>query len=96
MVRDVAHKFLSPANRTPTLVDHVLMFDSIAGRYLPDRAVLIADGKVAAVGAAGSIKAPAGATVIDGARQDDPARACGIRTSTSATTGTCFRTSRPA
>ncbi|HET7606131.1 MAG TPA: amidohydrolase family protein [Sphingomicrobium sp.] len=66
MVRDVAHKFLAPANRTPTLVDHVLMFDSVAGKYLPDRAVLIADGKVAAVGAAGSIGAPAGATVIDG------------------------------
>jgi imidazolonepropionase-like amidohydrolase len=66
MVRDIAHKFLSPANRTPTLVDHVLVFDSIAGRYLPDRAVLIADGKVAAIGPAGSIKAPAGATVLDG------------------------------
>jgi imidazolonepropionase-like amidohydrolase len=66
MVRDVAHSFLSPANKTPTLVDHVLMFDSVAGRYLPNRAVLIAGGKVAAVGAAGSIKAPAGATVIDG------------------------------
>lgn len=66
MVRDVAHRFLAPANRTPTLVDHVLMFDSVAGRYLPDRAVLIADGKVAAVGAGGSVKAPAGATVIDG------------------------------
>lgn len=66
MVREVAHKFLAPANHTPTLVDHVLMFDSVAGRYVPDRAVLISDGKVAAVGAAGSIKAPAGATVIDG------------------------------
>jgi imidazolonepropionase-like amidohydrolase len=66
MVRDVAHRFLAPANRTPTLVDNVLMFDSVAGKYLPNRAVLIADGKVAAVGAAGSIKAPAGATVIDG------------------------------
>lgn len=66
MIRSVAHKFLAPANRTPTLVDHVLMFDSVAGRYLPDRAVLIADGKVAAVGPAGSIRAPAGATVIDG------------------------------
>lgn len=66
MVRDVAHEFLSPENFTPTLVDHVLLFDSLAGKYLPDRAVLIADGKVAAVGAAGSIKAPAGATVIDG------------------------------
>ena len=66
MVRDVAHKFLAPANRTPTLVDNVLMFDSAAGKYLPGRAVLIADGKVAQMGAAGSLKAPAGATVIDG------------------------------
>jgi hypothetical protein len=66
MVRDIAHHFLSPGNHTPTLVNHVLMFDSVAGRYLADRSVLIADGKVAAVGAAGSIKAPAGATVIDG------------------------------
>lgn len=66
MVRDVAHQFLSPANRTPTLIDHVLLFDSVAGSYLPGRAVLIADGKIGAVGAAGSIVAPAGATVIDG------------------------------
>jgi hypothetical protein len=66
MVRDIAHRFLSPANHGPTLIDHVLMFDSVAGRYLPDRAVLIAGGKVAAVGAAGTLKAPAGATVIDG------------------------------
>jgi imidazolonepropionase-like amidohydrolase len=66
MVRDVAHKFLAPANRTPTLVDHALMFDSVAGTYLPDRAVLIANGKVAAVGPAGTLTAPAGASVIDG------------------------------
>lgn len=66
MVRDVAHSFLTPANRTATLVDHVLMFDSVAGKYVPDRAVLIENGKVAAVGAAGSIKASKGVTVIDG------------------------------
>jgi imidazolonepropionase-like amidohydrolase len=48
------------------LVDHVLLFDSVAGKYLPDRAVLIADGKVVGVGPAGSIEAPAGASVIDG------------------------------
>jgi len=66
MVRDVSRGFLSPANRTPTLIDHVTMFDADAGRYLFDRAVLIADGKVAAVGAGGAIKAPSGATVIDG------------------------------
>jgi imidazolonepropionase-like amidohydrolase len=66
MVREVAHRFLDVANRTPTLIDNVLLFDSVAGRYDAARAVLIADGKIAAVGAAGSIKAPAGATVIDG------------------------------
>jgi imidazolonepropionase-like amidohydrolase len=66
MVRDVAHHFLSPGNRTPTLIDHVLMFDSLAGRYVANRAVLIANGKIAAVGAGGTVKAPAGATVIDG------------------------------
>ncbi|HWU72270.1 MAG TPA: amidohydrolase family protein [Sphingomonas sp.] len=66
MVRDIAHDFLKPANRSATLVDNVLMFDSVAGKYLPNRAVLISGGKVAAVGAAGSLKAPAGTTVIDG------------------------------
>jgi imidazolonepropionase-like amidohydrolase len=66
IARETAHRFLSPANRTPTLVDNVLLFDSVNGKYVPDQAVLIADGKVAAVGAGGSIKAPTGATVIDG------------------------------
>jgi imidazolonepropionase-like amidohydrolase len=66
LARDVARSLLVPANRTPTLVDHVLLFDSVAGKYVPDRAVLIADGKVARVAAGGSIKAPAGTTTIDG------------------------------
>jgi imidazolonepropionase-like amidohydrolase len=66
MVRDIAHDFLKPANRSATLVDNVLMFDSVAGKYVPNRAVLISDGKVAAVGAAGALKVPAGTTVIDG------------------------------
>lgn len=66
MVREISHRFLSPANRAPTLIDNVLLFDSVAGKYLPNRAVLIADGKVAAVGAAGALKAPAGATIVDG------------------------------
>ncbi|QGY81002.1 amidohydrolase family protein [Sphingorhabdus lacus] len=66
MVRDVARKFLSPANRTPTLVDNVLLFDSVAGRYVAGRAVLVEDGKIKAVGAAGTIKVPEGTTRIDG------------------------------
>jgi imidazolonepropionase-like amidohydrolase len=66
MVRDIARKFLSAENRSPTLINDVLMFDSLAGRYLPGRAVLVQDGKVKAVGAAGSIKPPQGTVVIDG------------------------------
>jgi imidazolonepropionase-like amidohydrolase len=66
LVREVAHRFLTSANHTPTLIDHVLMFDAVAGRYLPDRAVLIVDGKVAAVSEAGSIKPPTGAVLISG------------------------------
>ena len=66
LVRDVARQFLSPANRAPTLVDNVLLFDSVAGRYVPGRAVLVEGGKVKTVAAAGSIKPPAGVTVIDG------------------------------
>ena len=77
MVRDVAHRLPPAGEPHATLVDNVLLFDSVAGRYLPGRAVLIADGKVARVGAAGSIRAPAGATTIDGTRQDHPARAVG-------------------
>ena len=66
MVRGIAHEFLSRANRTPTLIDHVLVFDSVAGRYLPNRAVLIADGKVAAMGGSGSIQLPPNAVLISG------------------------------
>ncbi|WP_084581354.1 amidohydrolase family protein [Sphingomonas azotifigens] len=66
MVREVAHSFLAPANRTPTLIAHVLVFDSVGGRYLPDQSVLIADGKVAKLGPASSIRAAKDVTVIDG------------------------------
>ena len=67
MVRDLAHQFLTPAAHSPTLVDHVMLFDSDAGQFLADRAVLVQNGKIAAVGAGGSLTAPAGATRIDGA-----------------------------
>ena len=66
MARDVSRSFLSKANLTPTLIDHVKMFDSVGGRYLANRAVLVTGGKISAVGAGGSLKAPAGTTVIDG------------------------------
>jgi imidazolonepropionase-like amidohydrolase len=67
MVKDIAHQFLTPAALAPTLVDHVKIFDSVAGKYVSDRAVLVEGGKIAKVAAGGSIKPPAGATVLDGA-----------------------------
>ena len=66
MVADVSHRFLTAENKTPTLVDNVTVFDSLEGTYLTGRSVLVQDGKVAAVAAAGSIATPADATVIDG------------------------------
>ncbi len=65
-VAGVAKQFLSPAAKAPVLFDHVRLFDADKGVFLDDRAVLAADGKIAAIGAAGSLKAPAGGRVIDG------------------------------
>ncbi|WP_114228726.1 MULTISPECIES: amidohydrolase family protein [Sphingomonas] len=66
LVRDIAHRFLARENAAPTLFDHVKLFDSVAGRYLADRAVLVANGKVASVGAGGSLRVPVGTRRIDG------------------------------
>ena len=65
-VRAVAQRFLTPAARAPILFDNVQLFDADRGQFLADRAVLAQDGRIAAIGAAGSIPAPAGARVIDG------------------------------
>lgn len=65
-VAGIAKRFLSPAAKAPVLFDNVQLFDADKGVFLPARAVLAQDGKIAAIGAAGSLKAPAGAQVIDG------------------------------
>jgi imidazolonepropionase-like amidohydrolase len=65
-VKAVARRFLSPAAKAPVLFDNVRLFDADKGLFLADRAVLARDGKIAAIGAAGSLKAPARARVIDG------------------------------
>ena len=65
-VKAVAQRFLTPAARAPVLFDNVQLFDAERGAFLPRRAVLARDGKIAAVGRAGSLKAPVGARVIDG------------------------------
>lgn len=65
-VAGIAKRFLSPAAKAPVLFDNVQLFDADKGAFLPARAVLARDGKIAAIGAAGSLKAPAGAQVING------------------------------
>lgn len=65
-VAGIAKRFLTPAAKAPVLFDNVRLFDADKGEFLTARAVLARDGKIAAIGAAGSLKAPAGARVIDG------------------------------
>jgi imidazolonepropionase-like amidohydrolase len=65
-VRDLSHRFLETKNKVPVLFNNVELFDADAGKFASDQAVLLENGKIAAVGAAGSIAAPAGARTIDG------------------------------
>lgn len=65
-VAGVAKRFLTPAAKAPVLFDNVRLFDADKGEFLTARAVLAQDGKITAIGAAGSLKAPAGAQRIDG------------------------------
>ena len=65
-VRDVSHRFLAAANKAPVLFDNVQLFDADGGKFVANQAVLIQDGKIAKVGAAGSIPAPVGGRKIDG------------------------------
>lgn len=65
-VKGIARRFLTDDNRAPVLFDNVMLFDADAGRFLPGRSVLVQGGKVAAVGSAGTVQAPAGARTIDG------------------------------
>ena len=65
-VKAVAARFLTPAARSPVLFDNVRLFDADKGVFVENQAVLAQDGKIAAIGAAGSLKAPAGAQLIDG------------------------------
>ena len=65
-VKGIARQFLTAEAKAPVLFDKVRMFDADKGRFLDNRAVLASGGKIVAIGAAGSIKAPADARTIDG------------------------------
>jgi imidazolonepropionase-like amidohydrolase len=55
--------------KTPTSAvafTHVKLFDADGRRFLDDQTVVVEKGKIVSVGAASTVKAPAGAQVIDG------------------------------
>ena len=62
----VARRFLTADARRPVLIDNVKLFDADAGVFLDDRAVTVEDGKITAVGPAGSLKTVESGRVLDG------------------------------
>jgi imidazolonepropionase-like amidohydrolase len=62
----VARRFLTEEARRPLLIDNVTLFDADAGVFLDDRAVTIKDGKITAVGQAGTLKTVEGGRVLEG------------------------------
>ena len=66
VVKGIAKQFLTAEAKAPVLFDNVRLFDADKGVFLTDRAVLASGGKIVAIGKAGSVKAPAGARLIDG------------------------------
>ena len=65
-VRDVARRFLTDEAKAPVLFDNVRLFDADKGVFVENQAVLARDGKIASIGAAGSITPPPNARIIDG------------------------------
>jgi hypothetical protein len=65
-VRSIARQFLTGEARAPVLFDNVRLFDADKGTFVDNQAVLAIDGKVKAIGAAGSMSPPPNVKVIDG------------------------------
>lgn len=57
---------LAPKATQPVVFTDVSLFDAEAGKFLKAMTVVVADGKIAAVGPAASTEAPANARVIEG------------------------------
>ena len=50
----------------PVAFTHVKLFDAVSGKFVDDQTVVADKGKIVAAGAAGTVKVPANAKVIDG------------------------------
>jgi len=62
-----AKKFLTADAKRPVLFSNVKMYDADAERFIANRYVLAANGKIVSVGAKAPAKLPAGTRTIDGA-----------------------------
>lgn len=47
------------------MLTHVAVVDVVGGSVVPDRTVVVAEGRIQAVGAASAVKVPRGARTID-------------------------------
>ena len=65
-VAAIADRLATDEARSPLLIDNVMLFDADAGEFVADQAVMVADGKIVAVGPAGSIAPVEGARLVDG------------------------------
>ncbi|MEE4172759.1 MAG: amidohydrolase family protein [Xanthomonadales bacterium] len=65
-VETVAERFLTEEARMPLLVDNVRIFDALSGEFIDNQAVATADGRITAVGPAGTVSLPEGGRVMDG------------------------------
>ncbi|MDX1698609.1 MAG: hypothetical protein R3308_10000, partial [Thiohalobacterales bacterium] len=63
----VARRFLTEDARRPLLIDNVRLFDADNGRFLENQAVTTQDGRITAVGPAGSLEVAEGGRMLDGA-----------------------------
>jgi imidazolonepropionase-like amidohydrolase len=62
----VARRFLTEDARRPLLIDNVQLFDADKGVFLQGQAVTTENGKITAVGLAGSLEVAQGGRVVDG------------------------------
>ena len=65
-VAAIADRLVTEESKAPLLIDNVMLFDADAGAFVADQAVMVEDGKIVAVGPAGSIAPVEGARLVDG------------------------------
>ena len=63
----VARRFLNEDARRPLLIDNVRLFDADTGIFLENQAVTVQNGKITAVGTAGSLDVAGDGRTLDGA-----------------------------